>query len=242
MKRTYLKWFSPALKKEMEILIFGHSGTSVLFFPTRGARFYDYENWRIIEAMQDKIESGAVQVYCVDSVDKESYYCEACTPKKRIKRHLQYERYIIKEVIPFIKLNNANASIISAGCSMGAYHAANIAFKHPELFTKIVGMSGRYDLTYATGSFRDLLDGYNDGDVYFNMPTQYLSNLTDEKIISRIKKMQIVFAVGETDAFLSNNIEMSKILNRKGINNHLSVWDEEAHRPRYWRKMVKLYF
>ena len=225
----------------MELLIFGHSGSSVLFFPTRGARFYDYENWRIIDALRDRIEGGYLQVYCVDSVDKESFYCEGCKPKARIKRHLQYERYIINEVIPFIRLNNTGSPIVSAGCSMGAYHAANVAFKYPHLFNKLVGMSGRYDLTHATGSFRDLLDGYHDMDVYFNMPNQYMSNLTDPHIIGLIKKMDIVFAIGETDAFLNNNIQMSDILNRKAINNHLSIWGEEAHRPRYWRQMVKIY-
>jgi esterase/lipase superfamily enzyme len=241
MKRTYLKWFSPALGKEMEVLIFGHTGASVLFFPTRGARFYDYENWRVIEAMRHRIENGELQIYCVDSVDAESFYNADISPPARVKRHLQYERYIINEVIPFIRLNNTGSAIISAGCSMGAYHAVNIAFRHPHYFVKVVGMSGRYDLTHATGSFRDLLDGFNDEDVYFNMPNQYVANLTDQKILNQYRKMEIIFAIGEIDAFLNNNKHMHAILNGKGVKNQLYIWSEEAHRPRYWRKMVNFY-
>ncbi len=241
MKRTYLKWYSPALDKDMEVLIFGHAGDSVLFFPTRSARFYDYENWRIIEAMIDKIESGQLQVYCVDSVDNEAFYCGNCHPIERIQRHLAYERYILNEVIPFIGLNNPGSAVISAGCSMGAYHAVNIAFRYPHLFKKVVGMSGRYDLTYEMGNFRDLLGGFYNEDIYFNMPNQFMANLGDEDLLNQIRELDIIIAIGETDAFLENNKSLSEILNNKGIQNFLFVWEEEAHRPRYWRQMVKLY-
>jgi esterase/lipase superfamily enzyme len=32
------------------------------------------------------------------------------------------------------------------------------------------------------------------------------------------------------------------VLASKGIQNSLYIWHEEAHRARYWRKMVQLYF
>jgi len=101
-----------------------------LFFPTRTARFYDYENWKIIDALKDKIEWGYLQVFCVDSVDIESFY-SSHHPAKRIERHLQYESYIINEVIPYIRCKNKCTGLVSAGCSLGGYHAVNLAFKHP---------------------------------------------------------------------------------------------------------------
>src|SRR3954470_24503536 len=146
MNREYHKWFSPELKRDMELLVFGHAGTPVLFFPTRTARFYDYENWKVIDAISGKIDNGNLQVYCVDSIDIETFYCACSHPSQRILRHLQYERYILDEVIPFIKSNNPNDSLISAGCSLGAYHAVNLALRYPHLFCKVVAMSGRYDL------------------------------------------------------------------------------------------------
>src|SRR4051812_15741103 len=179
MNREYHKWLSPNLKRDMELLVFGHAGTPVLFFPTRTARFYDYENWKVIDAISDKINKGWLQVYCVDSNDLESFYCPCSHPSQRILRHMQYEQYIVDEVIPLIKNNNSNDFILSAGCSLGAYHAINIALKHPRLFGKAVGMSGRYDLTLKAMEFPDLFDGYHDENIYFNMPTQYIPNLTD---------------------------------------------------------------
>ncbi len=123
MKREYHKWFSPNLKKEMELLVFGQKDTPVLFFPTGGARIYDYESWKIIDAVADKSNNEWLQVYCVDSVDTESFYCTCIHPCQRINRHIQYEQYILEEVLLLIYYKNDIHFIITAGCSLGAYHA-----------------------------------------------------------------------------------------------------------------------
>jgi esterase/lipase superfamily enzyme len=226
----------------MELLVFGHSGPRILFFPTRAARFYDYENWRVIDAISDKIAAGQYQVICVDSVDHESFYNRDAQPACRIHRHKQYEEYILQEVLPFSLTNNPGSSLFAAGCSLGAYHAANIAFKHPHLFTRVIGMSGRYDLTTPMGVFIDLLDGYRDDDVYFNMPNQYIPNMHDEKMITQLKQLDIIIAIGKEDAFLGDSQYLSDILWKKEIWNALNIWEGEAHKPRFWRKMVQLYF
>lgn len=225
----------------MELLIFGHSGRAVLFFPTRMARFYDYENWRIIEALQNRIYSGELQIFCVDSIDAESFYNNHVHPIVRIARHIQYEQYILHEVIPLMHLKNDGDYFEVAGCSMGAYHAVNLALKHPLLFKKVIGMSGRYDLTKEIQDFRDLFDGYHDENIYFNMPQQFIPNLDEEPVLNAISHIEIILAIGETDPFLQNNQEFSEILWSKGIPNQLNIWADYAHRPRYWRQMVQLY-
>ena len=241
MHREYHKWFSPVLQRDMELLTFGTQGASVLFFPTRTARFYDYEDWKMIEAIREKIDTGLVQVFCVDSIDYESFYARHLHPQERIKRHIEYEHYIIDEVLPFIQSKNPYSFLISAGCSLGAYHAVNIAFKYPHLFGKTVGMSGRYDLTSSTGHFNDLFDGYMNDDIYFNTPNRYIPNLSDPEILNRLKKMEIIFAIGQEDPFLENNRELSNLLWDKGIWNALHVWDGEAHKAKYWKRMVQNY-
>ncbi len=241
MKREYRKWFSPSLNRDMELLVFGHHGSSIIFFPTRTARFYDYEDWKIIEAIRPKIEAGLLQVYCVDSIDLESFYCESCPPPKRINRHLDYENYILTEVIPFISSLNPGSALVATGCSFGAYHAVNIVFKHPELFSKVLGMSGRYDLTKKIGPFRDLFDGYWDEAIYFNMPSQYIPNLNDEDILEKLSHVEIIITIGNEDPFLENNNRLNIDLSKKNIPTAFHIWEEEAHRPRYWREMLKLY-
>ncbi|QRR00557.1 esterase family protein [Dyadobacter sandarakinus] len=240
MNRAYLQSASTVLGKCMELLIFGDRGNPVIFFPTRMARFFDMENWRVIEAMRPRIEAGEIQVFCVDSNDSESFYSDR-EPAERIRQHMLYERYILEEVIPMIRTHNQTPGLIAAGCSLGGYHAVNIAFRHPDLFVKVVGMSARYDLTRALEYFPDVFDGYYDENIYFHTPNHYIPRLSEPGIISLLQQMDIILAVGEEDAFLENNIELSHALNDIGVSHQLFIWGEEAHRPRFWREMVKLY-
>ena len=212
MKREYNKWHSPNLNRQMELLVYGHAGARILLFPPRMARFYEYENWKLIEVLRDKIENGFIQVFCLDSVDEESLYNFNIHPKERIARHLQYEKYILNEVIPFTLQKNKNEFLIAAGCSLGAYHAVNIALKYPQYFSKVVGMSGRYDLTFSINHYSDLFSGYQDETIYFNMPNQYMVNLTDEAILEKIRKIDIILAVGNEDSCLNSNQQLSQIL------------------------------
>jgi esterase/lipase superfamily enzyme len=241
MNREYHKWFSPHLSRDMELLVFGHAGTPVLFFPTRTARFYDYEDWKVIEALEPKIRSGAIQVYCLDSIDMESFYCKTIHPADRIARHMQYEQYVLNEVLDLVRRRNPEPSIIAAGCSLGAYHAVNIAFRNPGLFRKVVGLSGRYDLTMEMAFFDDLFEGYKDENIYYNMPSLFIPNLEDEYLIGLLRTMEIVLVVGQHDAFLDNNLHLSDALWKKGVWNGLHIWDGESHKARYWRYMVQLY-
>jgi len=240
MLRCYHKWYSPVLQKDIELLCFGNAGTPVLFFPTRTARFYDYENWRIIEALSPKIDEGLIQVFCLDSIDVESFYSNK-HPADRIARHLQYEAYVLKEVLPFIRRHNNNKQLTVAGCSLGGYHAVNLAFRHPHLFSKVVGLSARYDLTLYSDKFPDLLSGYIDDDVYFNMPSMFIPNLSDEKILQQLRRLKVIIAIGKEDPFFDNNHHLAEALRQKQIEPEFYVWEEEAHRPRYWRQMVQLY-
>lgn len=225
----------------MELLVFGQGGKPVLFFPTRTARFYDYENWRIIESMQPKIDKGELQVFCVDSYDNESFYSNH-HPSEKIKKHLHYEDYILHEVIPFIKERNDFHKILVAGCSLGGYHAVNIAMRHPVYFYKVVSMSARFDLTCSSNKYPDLLNGYFDENIYYNMPSRYMPNLTDEGILNHVRKIKFTLVVGNQDPFLNNNEHFVATLYKKQVNTEFFVWNEEAHRASYWRQMVKLYF
>ncbi len=224
----------------MELLVFGHTGTPVLFFPTRTARFYDYENWKVIEAIRPKIASGAIQVFCVDSYDTESFYSDH-HPADKIIRHMAYEEYILHEVIPFIFSRNIHRKMLVAGCSLGGYHAVNIALRHPRYFYRVLSMSARFDLTLSSHKFPDLLNGYCNENIYYNMPSKFMPNLTDRQILDELRQLQVTLVIGNEDPFLNNNEHLTDTLWQKKVNPQLIVWNEEAHRARYWRKMVQLY-
>ncbi|MES2733532.1 MAG: alpha/beta hydrolase-fold protein [Bacteroidota bacterium] len=241
MYREYNQWFSPHLNRKMELLIFGHAGARVLVFPTRRGRFYDYENFGMVGAIQHALENGWLQLYCVDSVDAESLYDTSRHPRERLNRHRQYEQYIIKEVIPLTQHKNPNSFLIAHGCSLGAYHAVNIALRHPHLFGKVVGLSGRYDLSSPVAEFRGLFDGYYDEDIYFHTPNHYVPNLQDDATLQQLRQMQIVLAAGDGDPFVGSNWQLSASLWDKNVPNALHVWEGRAHQACYWQQMVQLY-
>jgi len=76
-------------------------------FPSSQGRFFEFEDrGPLIGAVAHKIDSGEIQMFCVDSVDAESWYNRDVPPRWRIARHVQYESYIMEEVLPFIRLRN----------------------------------------------------------------------------------------------------------------------------------------
>jgi esterase/lipase superfamily enzyme len=241
MNREYHKWWSANLGRDMELLVFGHAGTKVLVFPTRDGRFYEYEDMRMTEALRPKIEAGQLQLFCIDAIYNESFYCWWAHPSGRMQRHLEFEAYILEEVFPFMEEKNPHPCVISHGCSLGAFHAASLAFRHPDRFAKLVAFSGRYDLTHSVEDFGDLLDSHYDETVYFHMPTHFLGGLECEDTLRKIRRMDIVLVIGEEDPFRENNEHLCRILENKNIAHRLHYWRERAHQGRYWRQMGPIF-
>ena len=241
MNREYHRWHSTSLNRQMELLVFGHAGARVLVFPTRDGRFWEHEALRLVESIAPKVHAGHLQLFCLDSIDHESFYCDWNHPSGRIKRHMEFEHSVLEEVIPFINKKNEHPCTISHGCSLGAFHAVNIALRHPQLFQKICAFSGRYDLTLAVEHFRNLFDGYYDEDVYFHTPTHFLGQLNSELQLEHLRRMEIVLTIGAEDPFLGNNRLLSRLLHAKRVAHSLHVWNGRAHRGAEWRKMLPLY-
>ena len=236
MNREYHKTYSQELHRDIEALVFGHAGTPLLVFPTSQGRFFEYEDRGMVGALAPKIESGELQVFCPDAVDSESWYNKGVHPRVRVLRHLQYERYLLHEFLPFIRWKNQTPKLAMTGCSFGAYHAVNFALKHPDVVTHCVSMSGAFDI-------HQFLDGYYDNDCYFNNPPDFLPNMSDDWFLSRYRQMKIVLGSADWDICLDQNVKFSAILNGKAIPHWLDVWgDNSKHDWPLWLKMAGKYF
>lgn len=234
MQREYHKWFSPSLGREMEMLIFGHAGLPALVFPSSCGRFFEFEDRGMVAAVSDRIERGQLQLFCVDSVDAESWYNRNVGQRWRIARHVQYERYCMDEVLPLLERMNANPQRIAVGCSFGGYHAANIALRHADVFNGFLSMSGAFDTT-------NFLAGYHDEDVYFNQPEQYIPNANGEQL-EQYRRGTYVLAVGDWDICRGFNERMAEIFRSRGIACRLDVWGDRAkHDWPLWHRMIQEY-
>jgi len=236
VNREYHHWESAALGRAMEMLVFGHGGAPVLVFPTSMGRFYQWEDFGMVDTLSHHLEQGWLQLYCVDSVDAESWYNRAAPGSWRGARHNQYDAYLVDEVLPFIHAANPTPYLIATGCSFGAYHAANFSFKHPELVNRCIAISGTYDLHF-------LLGGYYDDNCYFNSPVDYLPNLTDQRYLSAYRDhlSTILVVGGDGDICNAGTRQLDAVLNARGIPHTTDIWGPAWHDWPWWKQMVLKY-
>ena len=166
MRRDYHNGHSQSLNRDMELVAYGHAGVPLLVFPTLGGRFYEYEDQGMIQPISSKIENGELNVFCVDSVDKESWQNVEIHAYQRVMRHFAYEAYILNDVLPLIRATTSPSPLSVTGCGFGGYHAFNLAMKHPDLVARCVSMSGSFNI-------KPFVDTYYDNNVYFNNPVDY---------------------------------------------------------------------
>jgi esterase/lipase superfamily enzyme len=234
MKREYHRWYSPALQRDMELLLFGYAGARVLAFPTSAGRFFDWENRGLIAAIADQIENGWIQVCCVDSVDRESWYAYAKHPAQRVERHAQYDRYLHDEVLPLLTQGTHDPYVIVTGPSFGGYHAVNFGLRHPRRVNRILSMSGLCDIRMFT-------DGWYGDSLYFHNPVDFVAGEFDEHRLDQYRRLDIILAVGRDDRLRPSNEQMSQVLHSKRIHHRLRVWDGFAHDWPEWQRMLQLY-
>jgi esterase/lipase superfamily enzyme len=236
MEREYRRWFSPSLGRNMELLVFGHRGTPVIAFPTSCGRFFDFEDGGMIASIGDRIERGELHLFCVDSVDSESWYNRSISPQQRIARQILYERYLMEEVVPFVRGANSTATELTAvGCSFGGYHAANLALRFPEIFTAIVVLGAEFD----PSSF---LDGYLDDECYLRLPFYCLGGACVPEFLERWRRSRYSIAVGECDSCRGSCERMAEAMRERGIAVRFDVWGEGAgHDWVWWRRMLPVY-
>ena len=233
MNREYHRWMSPSLGRQMELLVFGHAGTPVAVFPTSKGRFYDYEDRGMVAALAGPLEGGRAQLFCLDSVDGESWYNYGAPPRERVVRHMAYERYVLDEAFPFIAGKNGKTRLAVTGCSFGGYHAVNLALRHPDRVDACISLGGAFDI-------RQFIAGYYDDDCYYNNPVDYLPGLSDPWYIDRyMREVTFILATGELDICLRDNIRLAGMLEAKGVPRLLDVWgDGTGHDWPWWRRMI----
>lgn len=235
MQRHYGKIASQALGRDMEHLVFGHAGAPVLVFPTSKGRFYQWEDFRMLEALRYPVERGWLQLFCIDSVDELSWYNFVDHQRLQLDWHLAYEAYLIDEFLPLLRSWNANAFLIMTGASFGAFHAVNFALRYPSLVRRVVAMSGDY-------ASQKYVDGYYDDDVLANSPVDYLPDLTRESLNPEARQVEFRLASGRWDFCLEPTAELARQFERLDVPHLFHVWDDPGmHDWPLWRQQVQHY-
>jgi esterase/lipase superfamily enzyme len=236
MNIEYFKWWSPSLHQDMEMNVYGHDGKPILVFPAQGGKFYEFSDFKMINAIQWFIDNGLVQVFTVDSIDNQSWANKSVHPAQRAARHQDYDKYIVNEVVPFINNKNpTDKKILTTGSSMGGYHSGNFFFRHPDVFDSVIALSGLFQLQLFIGD-------YMDDNVYFNSPISYLSNMNDEWFLEKYRNSNIIICAGQgawEDNMKADAMAVKSILESKGVDNWIQLWGHDVnHDWPWWRKQL----
>ena len=237
------RWPSPHLGREMALKVYGHWGRPLLVFPCSRGRYFDYEGMGMIDAIASFSDGGKIKLFCVDSIDAESWYDFGVMPAERNQRHEAYDRYVTEEVVPFIRdhCRDPHIRILTNGCSMGAYHAVNFFFKHPGLFGGTLALSGLYRLDRDEFG----LQRHDMAAVYFNSPLAYLPGLNDPGTLDRLRRGEIVVCAGQgawDEEALADTRELSRILEAKGIPAWIDIWGHDVNHDWPWWYKQMAYF
>lgn len=230
MQEQQVRWYSPNLGRDFDMLIFGTQGIPFILFPTSMGRHYQNKDFKLIDSVAHHVDAGKIKIYCPDGVDEESWYNSQIHPADRVRRHQQYEKMLLEEVIPTLQRESPTGRIGVGGCSFGGYHAANFAFRHPELVSYMFSMGGAFDI-------KSRVKGFYSDDVYYNNPPDFLPALQHPDL----NRMGIVLGTSEHDICRDANYQLSEILQQKGIAHWLDDRPNANHDWPIWRKMLPDY-
>jgi esterase/lipase superfamily enzyme len=232
MNERYIKWYTPCLSREFEMLVFGEKhGLPLILFPTSGARYYENKDFGLVGAVAWYIDNGRVTVYCPDAIDLQGFYNKSIHPAERMRTHNAFENVIVRDVFDLARRECSAHRVAVCGASLGAYHAANIAFRHPDAVSHLISLSGSFDIS-------SFFDGYHDNNIYFNSPYEYLPNTTDPW---KYNHMSIIIGTGEWDNTRHESYRLSEVLNSKGIKHWLDDGKWRGHDWNYWQDMLPYY-
>ncbi len=229
---------SREMGRPMHLWRYGTYGLPLLVFPSAAGMAHEWAAHGMLEALGDLVEAGKLKIYCTESNVAEAWTRRENPAPWRIKRHQAYERYVMTELVPFIRADcrAETIPIAVAGTSLGAYYSANFSLKYPTIFRWALCMSGRYDTVW-------LNDGFDNSDIYFNNPMAFVPNLDGQPLELVRKHLHLVLVCGQ-GKWETGNIEdtraLAKLLAAKGISHECDLWGHDvSHEWTWWKRQAR---
>ena len=218
---------------------YGHWGRPVLAFPAERGDAGEFERRGMVGAIGDLLAAGRVKLYCLDSLDGESWSNVNIPLEERARRHQVYESWVLEEVVPFIRGDSGGArELITCGVSLGAFHAANFALKRADVFPLAICLSGSYDPSAWDGW------GERGEAAYFNNPMDYVAHLEGDHLDWLRGQLSMLLVCGQgqwedTTGALVSTQRFAALLDIKSIRCELDLWGYDvAHDWSSWRAQL----
>lgn len=236
MHPRYLRLPSRHLDRRVHMWTFGQRGVPIVVFPTASGMAHEWQAAGAVDALAPLLEAGRIRLYCPESNVAEAWTSDA-DPAWRLARHQAYERFIVEELIPWIREENHHPYLrmATAGASFGAYYAATMALKQPEIFGWALCLSGRY----AADRF---LDGYAAPETWFVHPLAFVPGLRGAALERVRRQTHLTLVVGQ-GPFEGSCIEethaMAHALAQRQIPHERDIWGRDvSHEWVWWRRQA----
>ena len=80
MNERYIRWWTPHMSRDFEMLVFGDTrGLPLVLFPTSFGRYSQNKDFGLTDACASFIDSGKITIYCPDSADLDGFYNKKST-------------------------------------------------------------------------------------------------------------------------------------------------------------------
>jgi esterase/lipase superfamily enzyme len=155
-----------------------------------------------------------------------------------MKMQDQFHWFIREEVVPAIRMDckSNDIPIWTAGASIGAFHAAALVCRFPDVFTRALAMSGTFNL------MRFIETNHATDDYRRASPLHFVPHLHG-KHLDMLRQRHITFATGEGRwENIGESWALANVLGSKQIPNFVDSWGPETHHDwQTWRAMLPKY-
>ena len=235
--KEIVRWYSPNVGQDVQLVRWGHFGAPVLLFPTAGGDAEEIERFKLIGALRPLIDAGRIKVYSTDSVAGRAWFSGEHSAAYCSRLQNGFDSLIYSEITPAIRhdCDSEGIEIITAGASIGAFNAVATLCRHPDAYKLAIAMSGTFDLSkYLEGSFNQ--------DFYFSSPLHYLPQLEGPQL-EMLQKRLVLLPTGEGDyEDIGESWRIARILGTKGVPNRVDPWGTHYHHDwATWREMLPKY-
>lgn len=240
MERELYTQQSANLGTPMNVLSFGSEGYPVVVFPTKGADCEQWEQFGMVQELESLINAKRIHLFCVDTVDTESWIDSSDNKENRVERQESYYHYVCDELLPLIHEKCGNQlRPLAVGADLGATHAAIVTLRRPDLFEGCIALSGVYRTSYYFGDWMN-------STLYDNDITAFLSNMEPtHDYVELYNNRQLIFCVGQGpwEEGIDDLRVLSEEFDRLGVHAWCDFWGfDVSHDWPWWKKQLDYFF
>lgn len=232
------RWYSRRVNSAVTLARWGEIGQPVLVIPTAGGDAEEIERMGVVDALAPLLEAGSIKLYSCDSVAGRTWFYKEGSPQHRMWMQDQYHWFIREEVVPAIRMDckSDDLGIWTAGASIGAFHAAALVCRFPDVFHKALAMSGTFNL------MRFIEVGHPTDDFRRASPLYFVPHLSGPHL-DLLRQRFILMATGEGRwENIGESWGLANVLGQKQIPNYLDSWGPDTHHDwQTWRAMLPKY-